>query len=312
MSGTISFVTNCTESCRFPVVQTVGGLAPELNSPNGWFFGWFDVRWVPVGPAGLGRPDLSPAPAPGRGLPGPSSPVLNSACSTPVYRIVTPERVTRARLLGEALRYASAAEEALIGGDLYDAVETPHGLRVIVGDVRGKGLDGVRLASVALGTFRDAAFTRFLLVDVVAAVDEAVGRYVGDEDFISAVLLELSGHEIRVVNLGHPSPLRYRLGAVDLLDPQVRSAPFGLSPTAQVETFAVATGERILLYTDGATECRDPAGAFFDLESGALKALESPNLSGALDALIEDLTRHCGGALSDDVALVLLAPRPPP
>ena len=215
--------------------------------------------------------------------------------------------------LGEAelaVRYASAAEEALIGGDLYDAVETPHGLRVIVGDVRGKGLDGVRLASVVLGTFRDAAFTRSLLVDVVAAVDESVGRYVGDEDFVSAVLVELSGHEIRVVNLGHPSPLRYRLGAVDLLDPQVRSAPFGLSPTPQVETFAVATGERILLYTDGATECRDPAGAFFDLESGALRALESPNLSGALDALIEDLTRHCGGSLSDDVALVLLAPRP--
>ncbi|MDQ3661007.1 MAG: SpoIIE family protein phosphatase, partial [Actinomycetota bacterium] len=140
-------------------------------------------------------------------------------------------------ILGEAelaVRYASAAEEALIGGDLYDAVETPHGLRVIVGDVRGKGLDGVRLASAALGTFRDAAFTRTLLADVVSAVDDSVVRYVGDEDFISAVLVELSNHELKVVNLGHPSPLRYRLGSVDVLDPQVRSTPFGLSPTPQL------------------------------------------------------------------------------
>ena len=218
-------------------------------------------------------------------------------------------------VLGEAelaVRYASAAEEALIGGDLYDAIETPHGLRAIIGDVRGKGLDGVRLASVALGTFRDAAFTRSLLVDVVTAVDEAVGRYAGDEDFVSAVLVELSGHELGVVNLGHPSPLRYRPGTVDLLDPQARSAPFGLSPTPRVETFAVTSGERFLLYTDGASECRDSEGAFFDLERGAREALAVPDLSGALDALIEDLTRHCGGALSDDVALVLLAPRPAP
>ena len=211
-----------------------------------------------------------------------------------------------------AVRYASAAEEALIGGDLYDAVETPNGLRVIVGDVRGKGLDGVRLASVVLGTFRDAAFTRSLLVDVVAAVDESVCRYVGDEDFISAVLVELSNHELKVVNLGHPSPLRYRLGVVELLDPDLRSTPFGLSPSPQVQTFAVASGERFLLYTDGATECRDTEGAFFDLERGVRESFAAPDLGAALDTLIEDLTRHCGGSLSDDVALVLLAPRPPP
>lgn len=211
-----------------------------------------------------------------------------------------------------AVRYASAAEEALIGGDLYDAVETPYGLRVIVGDVRGKGLDGVRLASVVLGTFRDAAFTRPLLVDVVVAVDESVCRYVGDEDFISAVLLELSDHELKVVNLGHPSPLRYRRGEIDLLEPDLRSTPFGLSPSPRIQTFAVSADERILLYTDGVTECRDLEGAFFDLERGAGEALAASDLGAALDALIEDLTRHCGGSLSDDVALVLVAPRPPP
>jgi phosphoserine phosphatase RsbU/P len=218
-------------------------------------------------------------------------------------------------VLGEAelaVRYASAAEEALIGGDLYDAVETPYGLRVVVGDVRGKGLDGVRLASVVLGTFRDAAFTRPLLVDVVAAVDESVCRYVGDEDFISAVLVELSEHELKVVNLGHPSPLRYRRGEVDLLEPDLRSTPFGLSPTPRIQTFAVSADERILLYTDGVTECRDLEGVFFDLERGAREALAAPDLGAALDALIDDLTRHCGGSLSDDVALVLVAPRPPP
>ena len=42
--------------------------------------------------------------------------------------------------VGFAARYVSAAEEARIGGDLYEVVSTRHGTRAIVGDVKGKGL----------------------------------------------------------------------------------------------------------------------------------------------------------------------------
>ncbi|WP_127354777.1 hypothetical protein [Actinacidiphila soli] len=49
-----------------------------------------------------------------------------------------------------AVRYASAADAAQIGGDLYEVLETPHGVRALVGDVRGKGLDAVQTAAVTL------------------------------------------------------------------------------------------------------------------------------------------------------------------
>jgi phosphoserine phosphatase RsbU/P len=39
--------------------------------------------------------------------------------------------------LGFAARYRSATQEAFVGGDLYEVVETEAGVRVIVGDVRG-------------------------------------------------------------------------------------------------------------------------------------------------------------------------------
>src|SRR5262245_38224159 len=45
-----------------------------------------------------------------------------------------------------AARYRSATCEASVGGDLYEIIPTGLGLRVIIGDVRGKGLDAVRLA----------------------------------------------------------------------------------------------------------------------------------------------------------------------
>src|SRR5437773_1767485 len=59
-----------------------------------------------------------------------------------------------------AVLYASASAEASVGGDFYEALETPYGVRLLVGDVRGKGLDAVRLAGVVLGSFRDAAQDR--------------------------------------------------------------------------------------------------------------------------------------------------------
>ena len=64
-------------------------------------------------------------------------------------------------------------------GDFYEALETPHGVRLLVGDVRGKGLDAVRLAGVVLGSFRDAAQDRPDLAEVAAALDRSVTRAIG-------------------------------------------------------------------------------------------------------------------------------------
>ncbi|MFE3288630.1 serine/threonine-protein phosphatase, partial [Streptomyces sp. NPDC059233] len=55
-----------------------------------------------------------------------------------------------------ASMYLAAETGAQIGGDLYDAVQTRYGVRLIVGDVRGKGLPAVRAAAVVLGAFRES------------------------------------------------------------------------------------------------------------------------------------------------------------
>jgi sigma-B regulation protein RsbU (phosphoserine phosphatase) len=39
-----------------------------------------------------------------------------------------------------AARYRSATRQASVGGDLYEIIPTGHGIRVIIGDVRGKDL----------------------------------------------------------------------------------------------------------------------------------------------------------------------------
>jgi phosphoserine phosphatase RsbU/P len=205
-----------------------------------------------------------------------------------------------------AVLYASASAEASIGGDFYEALETPHGVRLLVGDVRGKGLDAVRLAGVVLGSFRDAAQDHPDLAQVTAALDRSVTRAIGPEDFVTAVVVQVLGDgSAIVVNCGHPAPLLVRGGRAIELDPPEPAPPLGLGPRPEPLRLTLALGDRILLYTDGASEAR-ARGGFFPLQAAAAFALVSADLEAGLESLWAELQRHVAGQLHDDVALLLI------
>jgi sigma-B regulation protein RsbU (phosphoserine phosphatase) len=211
-----------------------------------------------------------------------------------------------------AVLYASASAEASIGGDFYEALETPYGVRLLVGDVRGKGLDAVRLGGVVLGSFRDAAQEHPDLATVAAALDRSVTRAIGPEDFVTAVVVQVAtdGSAI-VLNCGHPSPLLVRPGharRATELNPPEPAPPLGLGSRPEPLRLRLALGDRILLYTDGVSEARArrPRGGFFPLQAAAAFALVSADLEAGLESLWAELQRHVAGQLHDDVALLLL------
>jgi serine phosphatase RsbU (regulator of sigma subunit) len=90
-----------------------------------------------------------------------------------------------------AVCYISAAARARIGGDLYEIVAMPRGVRLIVGDVQGKGLDAVETAAVVLGAFREAAHDEPDLTGVARRLETALGRNLTGEQFVTAVLAEV-------------------------------------------------------------------------------------------------------------------------
>src|ERR1700761_534735 len=55
--------------------------------------------------------------------------------------------------------YLAAPRTARVGGDLYEALDTEkYGIRLIIGDVRGKGLGAVEVAADIIGRFREVAY----------------------------------------------------------------------------------------------------------------------------------------------------------
>jgi sigma-B regulation protein RsbU (phosphoserine phosphatase) len=203
-----------------------------------------------------------------------------------------------------ATRYQSASEEALIGGDLYDAAVTPFGLRTIVGDVKGKGLEAVTLAAAVLSHFREAAFAEPDLVWVAAELEAQLAAELRAEDFVTVVLAEYLPGEVRLVNCGHQPPVRVG-DALETLHPAQPVPPLGLRPRPTVQRVRVAPGERLLFYTDGLVEARNSDGEMFALDERARECLAEPSLDDALSRLLEAVLAHTGGRLDDDLALVL-------
>jgi phosphoserine phosphatase RsbU/P len=222
-----------------------------------------------------------------------------------------PATVAAGRL---ASRYLSAAAEAQVGGDLLEVVSDGSRSRWLIGDTRGKGLPAVRLASIAMTSFRDAcAQPGLALPEIARAVDQSVTRASGDEGFVTAVFAEFDPRGwLQLVICGHPPPLRLAAdGSLGTLAPQAYATPLGLHPDIQPSTFSVGAGDRLLFYTDGLLEARDRAGRYFNLE-GCADTLRKPDLEMAADELLGRLMAHTGRRLEDDIALLLFEAAPSP
>jgi phosphoserine phosphatase RsbU/P len=205
-----------------------------------------------------------------------------------------------------AARYLSATREASVGGDLYEVIPTGHGIRLIIGDVRGNGLDAIRLAGQVLSAFRRSAIATPELAHVAREVGAAIRPHLGEEDFVTAVLAQIvPAGGLTIVNCGHHPPLLRHRSEVQPLTGEEPALPLGFGDDFSAFSAAWSPGDRLLLYTDGLVESRDAHGEFLS-EDAIATALAAPGCDEALDTLMTAAHRHTGGHAHDDIALLLL------
>ncbi|WP_432168230.1 PP2C family protein-serine/threonine phosphatase [Streptomyces sp. bgisy031] len=210
--------------------------------------------------------------------------------------------------------YLAAAAEARIGGDFYEVVDTPYGVRLLIGDVRGKGLPAVGTAAAIVNAFREAAFIETGLANVARRLDASCTRYNdafpadgSAERFATALLAEIphEGRRIDILNCGHPPPLLLNGRSLRVLESAVPSPLLNLAELIgdhyTIDSFAFAPGDLLLLYTDGIAEARARDGEFFPLAAWMRRQPPTPPRE-LLTALHRDLLRYSRGRLDDDIA----------
>jgi serine phosphatase RsbU (regulator of sigma subunit) len=212
----------------------------------------------------------------------------------------------------EGLQFFDYYEPARhVGGDYYDYIALPgNRLAVALGDVAGKGV------SAALLMARLSADTRFYLAsaptipEAVRQLNLSLSRAMGDDRFITLVVavIDLSNLNITVVNAGHPPPLRRRIGhGVETLGEAAAGLPLaGFDQTYEETTFPLEPGDSLILYTDGVTETRNPAGEFYGIERLHEVVRQAPDgvepLGAAILSDVRQFAANC--TARDDLTLV--------
>ncbi|MEZ0064937.1 serine phosphatase RsbU (regulator of sigma subunit) [Streptacidiphilus sp. MAP12-20] len=215
-------------------------------------------------------------------------------------------------------RYRPGRRRALLGGDFYDAVRTSDGtVHVVIGDVCGHGPDEAALGvalRIAWRTLVFAGLTGEALLATLQRVLEHERR--SEEIFATLCMLAIGpeGDHAELHLAGHPAPLLLGDQGPPALLPFDDAGPaLGLIGAGHWPPVKVRLGEdwALMLYTDGLIEGRIGAGTRRLGQEGLIDMIGDHQQGGLRDELlidtamseVEDLN---GGALADDVAVLLL------
>jgi serine phosphatase RsbU (regulator of sigma subunit) len=224
-----------------------------------------------------------------------------------------------------ASSYLPGRQRALLGGDFYDAVQTDDGhLRVIVGDVSGRGPDeaalgaGLRIAWRAL-TLSGAPAER--VVETLQLMIENERRDAGAFATLCTLEIDPRRHVLNLRRAGHLAPMLIDGTSVVSLPLDRGGPPIGMFTGSEwpESRFELPPQWTILLYTDGLIEGHD--GGAGHLGEERLRELlvaqiaRRPNWRAdprhLLDSLISHVEELNGQEFDDDVAVLLLGAREP-
>ncbi len=210
---------------------------------------------------------------------------------------------------------------ALLGGDFLDLVQrSDRTLHALIGDVCGHGPDEAAIGVSLRAAWRAltlAGVAHELLFDTLARVLEHERQLPRLFATLCTIDIELPERAAHVLAAGHPAPLLIDAsGRVERLTGRRGAPALGLGDGPwTAETVALPDGWSVLLYTDGVIEGRLGEGPDRLGEDGLRRVLGEHIAARPdwrvrpqtlLDELVQEAERLNGGALTDDVALLLI------
>jgi CheY-like chemotaxis protein len=210
-------------------------------------------------------------------------------------------------------QYRPSRVNALLGGDFYDAVQTPDGtVHVMIGDVAGHGPDEAALGVALRIGWRALTFAGLRgnermrqLERLLFAERPAKGIFAT----LLSVALAPDSLRFNAVRAGHPGMLIHGPDDVQWLEPPAGPA-LGLGAREwPVNELELPEGHGLLLLTDGLFEGHSGRGNERLGEEGLLELARSVAAlppRAFVDALISEAEARAGahGGLTDDIAVV--------
>jgi len=199
-----------------------------------------------------------------------------------------------------------------VGGDYFDVIALDGRIGTAIADVSGKGIGAAMLMSNLQAMLQIRASEFADPAELTECMNSDLSTRMGEGQFITMFYLSLNPEEgrIRYCNAGHNPPYLLRKNG-EIVTLEVSNMPLGILPDLKYETseIEIATGDVLLLYSDGITECMNGDDDMFgdDRLKEVLKqaaAGDAHSIRGAIFSEVDTFRQD--EPYSDDMTLIIL------
>ncbi len=227
-------------------------------------------------------------------------------------RTVQRQMLTRTLPTDDRVSFAvQYAPRELIGGDFYQVEQlTDDSFQMFLGDSAGHGPAAALYTSLVYALFLECRDLFGRPADLMKALNERACRRASGLGFFTAVctVVDAASRSVTICSAGHPPLLVQRADPGEFEMLKLPQLPVGVHSEAgyKAASLALEPGDRLLAYTDGATDI--PVGDEEMLGTDGLAALVSshpPKGEHRLTELYEALLERCTAIEpEDDITLL--------
>jgi sigma-B regulation protein RsbU (phosphoserine phosphatase) len=200
-----------------------------------------------------------------------------------------------------------------VGGDYFDVLKFgERKIGVCIGDVVGKGISAALLMANLQASFRALASEEVSPSTLVGKLNEVISNNIAPDKFVTFWYCTIDTNENRLTyaSAGHWPPILFHKSG-EGVPLREGGTPLGIFPDWKYEDggFPLASGDRLVLYTDGLTEAMNSD----EQEFGERRLLElcrnniALSASELLAAIRKEVVSFCNGNFQDDFTLVVVA-----
>lgn len=184
---------------------------------------------------------------------------------------------------------------------------------IAVGDVAGHGVSSALVMALSAGIIREILKTCKTMSQALGQVNDTLLTYIENSQirYVTAFCIRYYPGISRLEwsSAGHPGAILLRGANVIPLNSDGIFLGMFADETFPMGEMSLKSGDRVLIYTDGLTEVRNPSGEEFGLDRLNQLAMETSGqeVNSQLESIFNTID-HFGGkkALKDDQTLVIM------
>lgn len=196
-----------------------------------------------------------------------------------------------------------------IGGDFFDAWLDGDKAHFLIGDISGHSISAALFMAVCKGLFMTIGKGRNDPAEIITEANRTLVKMLSESGMYLTMMYLICDRKsgvMRVASAGHNPAYLYSSSETVSIDPTGPPIGWDRDDDWTASEYRFAKGDKILLYTDGLIEIRNPEGEYFNEDVFSMVD-SSLTVQEMLDKVFAVADRYCNGAFEDDLTIFAIS-----